>query len=405
MQILFAITTQFLWNEDEEPKRGKTTRKRYHDKLFKEYCICDLFSLQRKQGAMRWRTENELVEGKGQFACAARKCENTERLRTWEVNFAYMEESVKKNALVKLRLCPDCSTKLNYSQQRREVMKKHKKAEVILPNGISRHKRRLKQEAVDEVTSLEAGTSRQQQSRNRNWISGGRCQVSRKHLERTSHSSRVEVEGRRVRRNYAQVNAGGSFSGYDAGGGAVIPMDQEPHVPKVKPTRASQIMKFGFPGMDNIRSYNDFVLSYDQRNRVPHWVFEHLTRNHRLIILTIKGVAMTEVGKGFNRDAWNTLEKYVRGLTRRYENVYVCSGPLYLPEADGKYYVRYEVIGQNNVAVPTHFFKVVVCEEVTGQLDLEAYCMPNKVIDDNIPVTSYRVPLETIEERGWTYIL
>lgn len=41
--------------------------------------------------------------------------------------------------------------------------------------------------------------------------------------------------------------------------------------------RVSQIMKYGFPGLDNIRSYDDFVLSYDRRNRVAHWVFEHLT--------------------------------------------------------------------------------------------------------------------------------
>ena len=27
-------------------------------------------------------------------------------------------------------------------------------------------------------------------------------------------------------------------------------------------------------------------------------------------------------------------------------------------EADGKLYVRYQVIGRNHVAVPTHFFKV-----------------------------------------------
>lgn len=37
-------------------------------------------------------------------------------------------------------------------------------------------------------------------------------------------------------------------------------------------------MKFGFPGYDNIRSYEDFILSYDRRNRVAHWVFEHLTK-------------------------------------------------------------------------------------------------------------------------------
>lgn len=36
-------------------------------------------------------------------------------------------------------------------------------------------------------------------------------------------------------------------------------------------------MKYGFPSLDNIRSYNSFVLSYDQKHRIPHWVLEHLT--------------------------------------------------------------------------------------------------------------------------------
>ncbi len=55
--------------------------------------------------AIRWRIQKEVVDGKGQFACGEKKCPNTDSdgLRTWEVNFAYMEERVKKNALVKLR--------------------------------------------------------------------------------------------------------------------------------------------------------------------------------------------------------------------------------------------------------------------------------------------------------------
>lgn len=44
--------------------------------------------------------------------------------------------------------------------------------------------------------------------------------------------------------------------------------------------RVSQIMKYGFPGMDNIRSYDNYVLSYDRRNRVAHWTFEHLTKEN-----------------------------------------------------------------------------------------------------------------------------
>ena len=39
----------------------------------------------------------------GQFECGAKKCIEAEGLRSWEVNFAYVEHGEKKNALVKLR--------------------------------------------------------------------------------------------------------------------------------------------------------------------------------------------------------------------------------------------------------------------------------------------------------------
>lgn len=42
-------------------------------------------------------------------------------------------------------------------------------------------------------------------------------------------------------------------------------------------TSADKIMKFGFPSLENLRVYDEFVLSYDRRNRNAHWVFEHLT--------------------------------------------------------------------------------------------------------------------------------
>lgn len=219
-------------------------------------------------------------------------------------------------------------------------------------------------------------------------------------------------------------------------------------------SRISQIMKYGFPGLDNVRSYSDYVLSYDRRNRVAHWVFEHLTAasiksndnvdrskcdfrtddsihpffrsentdykrsgydrghmaaagNHRLHqshcdeTFFLSNMA-PQVGKGFNRDSWNRLESYVRKLTKTYPNVYCCTGPLYLPkrESDGKMYVKYEVIGSNTVAVPTHFYKVVVCETEDGKLELESYIMPNQVISDDTPLAVFQVPPETVERSS-----
>jgi endonuclease G len=70
-----------------------------------------------------------------------------------------------------------------------------------------------------------------------------------------------------------------------------------------------------------------------------------------------------QVGVGFNRDYWARFEYMVRGLTKKYDDVYVCTGPAFMPEemGQGKHYVMYRVLGSPpNVAVPTHFYKVIV---------------------------------------------
>lgn len=119
---------KFVWNDDDEDDTPlsweKRLAKRYYDKLFKEYCICDLSRYKENKVAMRWRIGREVNEGKGQFICGARKCDVMEGLKTWEVNFGYIEEEEKKNALVKLRLCSECSYKLNYHHKHKRIKQK-----------------------------------------------------------------------------------------------------------------------------------------------------------------------------------------------------------------------------------------------------------------------------------------
>ena len=53
---------------------------------------------------------------------------------------------------------------------------------------------------------------------------------------------------------------------------------------------------------------------------------------------------------------------------------------------------RYQVIGQNQVAVPTHFFKIVVGEyETGGGLEMEAYVLPNEAIPNDKPLVTFQV--------------
>lgn len=119
---------RFLWDESDVPDTWeKKLAKTYYDKLFKEYTISDLSRYKDNKVALRWRTEAEVVSGKGQFVCGSKHCIAREELRSWEVNFAYEEDGERKNALVKLRLCPSCSKKLNYHHKKSHW--KGKKAE------------------------------------------------------------------------------------------------------------------------------------------------------------------------------------------------------------------------------------------------------------------------------------
>lgn len=94
---------KFIWDDHELPTTWEERlAKKYYDKLFKEYCICDLSRYKENLIANRFRVEQEVVTGKGQFVCGEKSCKAQEGLRTWEVNFKYSENGSKKNTLVKI---------------------------------------------------------------------------------------------------------------------------------------------------------------------------------------------------------------------------------------------------------------------------------------------------------------
>ncbi|XP_042889810.1 protein FRA10AC1 homolog [Penaeus japonicus] len=143
---------QFLWDASDAPDTWeRQLAKKYFDKLFKEYCICDLSRYKENKVGMRWRIEKEVIDGKGQFTCGEKRCSETEGLRTWEMNFGYVEQGVKKNALVKLRLCHDCSYRVNYHHKRKEVTRKRIRSNT----DKYRDKKKQKTEGEEETPKAE----------------------------------------------------------------------------------------------------------------------------------------------------------------------------------------------------------------------------------------------------------
>jgi endonuclease G, mitochondrial len=102
-----------------------------------------------------------------------------------------------------------------------------------------------------------------------------------------------------------------------------------------------------------------------------------------------------------NRGYWSKLEKHVRDLTKAYPVVHVFTGPLYLPkEEDGKRWIKYQVIGENDVAVPTHFFKVLLLEKPSGAMVCQGYVLPNEPIDSQIKIESFQTTISKIEKAS-----
>ncbi|XP_050015730.1 protein FRA10AC1 homolog isoform X1 [Alexandromys fortis] len=163
---------RFLWNEEDETDMTweKRLAKKYYDKLFKEYCIADLSRYKENKFGFRWRIEKEVISGKGQFFCGNKRCDEKEGLRSWEVNFGYIEHGEKRNALVKLRLCQECSFKLNFHHRRKEIKSKKRKAKTKIECDDSPRKksRSSSSETSKGTDGGHSSSKKPEDSRNRN---------------------------------------------------------------------------------------------------------------------------------------------------------------------------------------------------------------------------------------------
>ncbi|XP_020815570.1 endonuclease G, mitochondrial [Drosophila serrata] len=214
------------------------------------------------------------------------------------------------------------------------------------------------------------------------------------------------------------------------------------------------IMKYGFPGVDEIHVYKNFVLSYDRRNRIPHWVCEHVkedcfksvdekTLNKPNEYMMDSSIAttfspnmrdfrnsdwvgghmasphnykcdyesfaetymfpnITPISRDLKNHLWRRLQIYVRELAEKYGSVHVYTGPLFMPQRISfrNWAVRHHVMGMNTVAVPTHFFKIIICELPDDKDDLptmEGFVVPNAAVDKEMDLRAFLSDIRDIE--------
>ncbi|EDW13483.1 protein FRA10AC1 homolog [Drosophila mojavensis] len=158
---------RFLWDEEDAADIRTLSWEqrlalRYYRKLFKEYCIADLTRYKENKIALRWRTEEEVVTGIGQFQCGSRHCGEREGLRSWEVNFKYIEGGAPQNALVKLRLCPVHTEQLNYRTKKKEHKRQRRRAKEERNNDRKQKRRKLNQDSEKDLVEGEELEEEQQ---------------------------------------------------------------------------------------------------------------------------------------------------------------------------------------------------------------------------------------------------
>jgi endonuclease G len=80
-----------------------------------------------------------------------------------------------------------------------------------------------------------------------------------------------------------------------------------------------------------------------------------------------------QVGPGFNRHIWRFLEEAVRDWVAVRGKLTIVTGPVFQPDNDGV--VSYLTIGENHVAVPNAYFKIIVDKDTSEAL---AFIIPNR---------------------------
>lgn len=195
--------------------------------------------------------------------------------------------------------------------------------------------------------------------------------------------------------------------------------------------------RYGLPSVDHLRYFDNFVLSYDRRLKQPVWSLEHLTfqqmQNHKAkreyrqefhpdptvhdyfrvdkedyfrsgyirgrysptcdsqsgeelfdqsYLLT--NVAPQEKNLSGSTSLWTRLHRYVIYLAKRSKNMFIITGTLFLPingdlakQPAERERVTYRLVGRSRIAVPTHFYKVFLSEDLTGLYSMEAFLIEN----------------------------
>lgn len=210
--------------------------------------------------------------------------------------------------------------------------------------------------------------------------------------------------------------------------------------------RGSENVQFGFPGGEGkILDKQFFVILYDPKLKIPCWVGYHLTREEleennaprsdrfepdpdlspeeRAELDDYKGSgfdrghqapaadfhrseeAMEETfllsnicpqRPSFNRGVWAKLEDEVRAVAENTGSIWIYTGALFLDD-EGRKSAPHQFIGPDSVAVPTHFFKVILVEHAPASHEMFAFILKNQEAPQPGALVNYQVTVDSVQ--------
>jgi endonuclease G len=132
---------------------------------------------------------------------------------------------------------------------------------------------------------------------------------------------------------------------------------------------------------------------YDRGHMAPAAAFQ---RSREAMSETFVLSNMAPQRPNLNRRIWRILEEQVRSLAEAHGNIWVFTGPLYL-DANGDPAEPTVFIGPTDVAVPTHFYKAILCEHTTGTVETFAFIMENRLQPLVGQPSGYLVSVDSVE--------
>jgi endonuclease G len=99
----------------------------------------------------------------------------------------------------------------------------------------------------------------------------------------------------------------------------------------------------------------------------------------------------------FNQGIWERLVEQVRLLAINHGSIWIFTGTLFIDAWEHKV-APSQHIGQNRVAVPTHFYKVILCEHPDNTREMFAFLLENRSTSLPGRPQDYIVSVRRIEE-------